>query len=111
MTTIPFPALLGLPLTLIAGPLVAYNTLMLAAVVLATASSGGTTIPVRYRSMSAAADPFGGTQARIGRPAGRYSNTFPDGTLSPRSPISGSRSRSRSTSLSRCSSSARARDT
>lgn len=39
MTTIPVPALLALPLTLTAGPLVAYNVLMLAAVVLATAAA------------------------------------------------------------------------
>lgn len=39
MTTIPVPALLALPLTLTAGPLVAYNALMLAAVVLATAAA------------------------------------------------------------------------
>lgn len=39
ITSIPFPALLGLPLTLLAGPLVAYNVLMLAAVVLATVAA------------------------------------------------------------------------
>lgn len=39
MTTIPVPALLALPLTLTAGPLVAYNVLMLAAVLLATAAA------------------------------------------------------------------------
>jgi hypothetical protein len=39
MTSIPVPALLALPLTLTAGPLVAYNVLMLAAVVLATAAA------------------------------------------------------------------------
>jgi hypothetical protein len=39
MTTIPVPALLALPLTLTAGPLVAYNVLMLAAVVLAAAAA------------------------------------------------------------------------
>ena len=39
ITSIPFPALVGLPLTLLAGPLVAYNVLMLAAVVLATAAA------------------------------------------------------------------------
>jgi hypothetical protein len=39
MTTIPVPALLALPLTLTAGPLVAYNALMLLAVVLATGAA------------------------------------------------------------------------
>jgi hypothetical protein len=39
MTTIPVPALFALPLTLAAGPLVAYNVLMLAAVVAATGSA------------------------------------------------------------------------
>jgi hypothetical protein len=39
MTTIPLPALVALPLTLTAGPLVAYNVLMVAAVVLATAAA------------------------------------------------------------------------
>lgn len=39
ITSIPFPALVGLPLTLLAGPLVAYNALMLAAVVLATVAA------------------------------------------------------------------------
>jgi len=39
MTTIPVPALLALPLTLTAGPLVAYNALMAAAVVLATGAA------------------------------------------------------------------------
>jgi hypothetical protein len=39
MTSIPVPALLALPLTLTAGPLVAYNVLMVAAVVLAAAGA------------------------------------------------------------------------
>jgi hypothetical protein len=39
MTSIPVPALLGLPLTLTAGPLVAYNVLMVAAIVLAAAGA------------------------------------------------------------------------
>lgn len=39
MTSIPVPALLAAPLTLTAGPLVAYNALMLAAVVLAAAAA------------------------------------------------------------------------
>jgi hypothetical protein len=39
MTTIPLPALLALPLTLTVGPLVAYNALMLLAVVLASAAA------------------------------------------------------------------------
>jgi hypothetical protein len=39
MTSIPVPALLAIPLTLTAGPLVAYNALMLAAVVLAAAAA------------------------------------------------------------------------
>jgi hypothetical protein len=39
MTTIPVPALLAAPLTLIAGPLVAYNVLILVSVVLATGSA------------------------------------------------------------------------
>jgi hypothetical protein len=39
MTSIPVPALLALPLTLTAGPLVAYNVLMVAAIVLAAAGA------------------------------------------------------------------------
>ena len=39
MTTIPVPALLAAPLTLTAGPLVAYNVLILSSVVLATGSA------------------------------------------------------------------------
>jgi len=39
LTSVPAPALLALPLTLSAGPLVAYNVLMLAAVVLAAGSA------------------------------------------------------------------------
>jgi hypothetical protein len=39
MTTIPAPALLAAPLTLLAGPLVAYNALMLLSVVLATGAA------------------------------------------------------------------------
>jgi hypothetical protein len=39
VTSIPVPALLALPLTLVAGPLVAYNALMVAAVVLATGAA------------------------------------------------------------------------
>lgn len=39
MTTIPAPALLGLPVTLLGGPLLAYNALMFAAVVLASAAA------------------------------------------------------------------------
>ena len=39
MTTIPVPALLGLPLTLTVGPLAAYNVLMFAAVVLAAGAA------------------------------------------------------------------------
>ena len=39
MTSIPIPALLAAPLTLTAGPLVAYNALMLTAVVLAAAAA------------------------------------------------------------------------
>src|SRR5256886_1569631 len=39
MTTIPVPALLAAPLTLLAGPLVAYNALILLSVVLATGAA------------------------------------------------------------------------
>lgn len=39
MTTIPVPALLGLPFTLAAGPLASYNLLMVAAIVLAAAGA------------------------------------------------------------------------
>jgi hypothetical protein len=39
MTSVPVPALLALPLTLLAGPLVAYNVWMVAAVVLAAAAA------------------------------------------------------------------------
>jgi hypothetical protein len=39
MTSIPLPALLALPLTLTAGPLVAYNVLMVSAIVLAAAGT------------------------------------------------------------------------
>ena len=59
--------------------------------------------------MSSAAAPSGGTAARIGRSAARYSNTFPDSTPCPRPPASGISSSSASES--RCSASASRRET
>src|SRR5437016_2647030 len=74
---------------------------------IAVTSSGGTTIPAPVSSSNAAAAPSGGTAARIGRSAARYSNTFPERTPRPRPSASGIRSRSASDS--RWSSSARLR--
>src|SRR5581483_5134879 len=68
-------------------------------------SSGATTTPAPVARTSSAAAPSGGTTARIGRPAARYSNSFPESTPRPRPPASGIRSRSASES--RCSSSER----
>ena len=71
----------------------------------ASTSSGGATTPAPDSRIRSAAAPSGGTAARIGRPAARYSNTFPESTPLPRPPASGIRSSSASES--RCSSSAR----
>ena len=62
--------------------------------------------PTPVSRTSSAAAPSGGTAARIGRSAARYSKIFPDGTTRPRPAASGSRSRFASES--RCSSSASA---
>ena len=59
----------------------------------------------RSPGSASAAAPSGGTTARIGRSAARYSNTFPERMPRPRPPASGIRSSSASES--RCSSSAR----
>ena len=73
----------------------------------ASTSSGGATTPAPVSRISSAAAPSGGTAARIGRSAARYSKTFPESTPLPRPPASGIRSSSASES--RCSSSAAAR--
>ncbi len=52
----------------------------------------------RSRGSALAAAPSGGTTARIGRSAARYSNTFPERTPRPRPPASGIRSSSASES-------------
>ena len=59
----------------------------------------------RPRGSASAAAPSGGTTARIGRSAARYSKTLPESTPRPRPPASGISSSSASES--RCSSSAR----
>ena len=46
-------------------------------------SSGATTMPAPVSRIRRAAAPSGGTTARIGRSAARYSNTFPESTPSP----------------------------
>ena len=46
-------------------------------------SSGATTTPAPASRISSAAAPSGGTTARIGRSAARYSNTFPESTPLP----------------------------
>ena len=69
-------------------------------------SSGATTTPAPVSRISSAAAPSGGTSARIGRSAARYSKTLPESTPLPRPPASGIRSSSASES--RCSSSERA---
>ena len=46
-------------------------------------SSGATTTPAPVSRTSSAAAPSGGTTARIGRPAARYSKTFPERTPLP----------------------------
>src|SRR5581483_8289187 len=74
---------------------------------IASTSSGGATMPAPARSISLAASPSGGTTARIGRSAARYSNTFPESTPRPRPSASGISSSSASES--RCSSSERRR--
>src|SRR5581483_9898727 len=70
-------------------------------------SSGATTTPAPASRIRAAAAPSGGTAARIGRSAARYSKTLPESTPLPRPPASGIRSSSASES--RCSSSERRR--
>src|SRR5581483_6155906 len=70
-------------------------------------SSGATTKPAPAPRIKSAAAPSGGTTARIGRSAARYSNTLPLSTPLPRPPASGIRS-SRA-SESRCNSSERRR--
>src|SRR6266550_814085 len=75
----------------------------------APSSSEGTTTPAPVSCTSFAAAPSGGTAARIGRSAARYSKIFPVRTPRPRPPDSGIRRSS--TSESRCSSSERRRDT
>ena len=65
--------------------------------------------PRPSRASSRAAAPSGGTSARIGRSAARYSNTFPESTPRPRPSASGISSSSASES--RCSSSERRRGT
>ncbi len=47
-------------------------------------SSGATTTPAPVSRRSCAAAPSGGTSARIGRSAARYSKTFPESTPRPR---------------------------
>ena len=54
-----------------------------------------TTMPAPVSRMSSAAAPSGGTAARIGRSAARYSKTFPRGTPRPRPAASGMSSRLR----------------
>src|SRR6266508_504471 len=61
-------------------------------------SSGATTTPASVSRMSSDAAPSGGTAARIGRSAARYSKTLPDSTPFPRPPASGIRSSSASES-------------
>src|SRR6266550_4519718 len=75
----------------------------------APSSAEGTTTPAPVSCTSFAAAPSGGTAARIGRSAARYSKIFPVRTPRPRPPDSGIRSRSASES--RCSSSERRRET
>src|SRR6266511_551998 len=68
------------------------------AVVRAGTSSAAATTPAPVSRMRSAAAPSGGTAARIGRSAARYSNTFPDSTPRPRPPASGISRRSTSES-------------
>ena len=70
---------------------------------IASTSSGGATTPAPVSRIRSAAAPSGGTSARIGRSAARYSKTLPERTPLPRPPASGIRSSSASES--RCSSS------
>src|SRR3954447_15798756 len=72
-------------------------------------SSAAATTPAPVSRISSAAAPDGGTAAKMGRSAARYSNTFPDSTPCPRPPASGM-SRSNA-SESRCSARASRRDT
>src|SRR6266540_3795446 len=72
-------------------------------------SSGGATRPVPVSRISSAAAPSGGTAARIGRSAARYSNTLPESTPWPRPLASGISSSNASES--RCSASASRRET
>ena len=66
-------------------------------------SSGAATMPAPVSRISSAAAPSGGTAARIGRSAARYSKTLPESTPLPRPPASGISSSSASES--RCSAS------
>src|SRR4051794_851878 len=75
----------------------------------ASTSSDGTTTPAAVSRTSFAAAPSGGTAARIGRSAARYSKIFPVRTPRPRPPDSGIRRSSASES--RWSSSEWRRDT
>src|SRR5579862_3306935 len=76
---------------------------------IASTSSGATTVPAPVSRRRSAAAPSGGTTARIGRSAARYSKIFPVRTPLPRPPESGIRRSSASES--RCSSSERRRET
>src|SRR5206468_8574150 len=51
-------------------------------------SSGSTTTPAPVSRISSAAAPSGGTRARIGRSAARYSKTLPERIPRPRPPAS-----------------------
>src|SRR5215210_5071190 len=72
-------------------------------------SSGATTIPAPVSRIRSAAAPSGGTAARIGRSAARYSKTFADSTPRPRPPDSGISNSSASESFWRASTSLRGR--